>query len=63
MSIEDALRRRTPLRLVLDVIALLVTAGFWGGWLIMEIIQHHYRLKKGKVEPWEEGDEKSFNIL
>lgn len=63
MSIEDALRRRTGLRLVLDVVALLVTAGFWAGWLIMELIQHHYKLKKGETEPWEEGDEKSFNIL
>lgn len=63
MSIEDALRRRTGFRLVMDVIALLVTAGFWGGWLIMEFIQHHYKLKKGETEPWEEGDEKSFNIL
>jgi hypothetical protein len=63
MSIEDAIRRRTPLRLVLDVIALLVTAGFWAGWLLMEFIQHHYKLKKGETEPWEEGDKKSFNIL
>lgn len=63
MSIEDALRRRTAFRLVMDVIALLVTAGFWGGWLIMEFIQHHYKLKKGETKPFEEGDEKSFNIL
>lgn len=63
MSIEDGIRRRSPLRLILDVIALLVTAGFWGGWLIMEFIQHHYKLKKGETEPWEEGDEKAFNIL
>jgi len=63
MSVEDGIRRRTPLRLTLDVIAIFVTAGFWGGWLIMEFIQHHYKLKKGETEPWEEGDEKSFNIL
>ncbi|WP_394358921.1 zinc ribbon domain-containing protein [Halapricum desulfuricans] len=63
MSIEDALRRRTRLRLILDLIALLVTAGFWAGWLIMEFIHHHYNIKKGETEPWEEGDEKSFNIL
>lgn len=63
MSIEDAIRRRTPLRLILDVIALLVTAGFWAGWLIIEVIQHHYKLKKGESKPYEGGDEKSFNIL
>jgi hypothetical protein len=63
MSVEDAIRRRTPLRLFLDVVALIVTAGFWAGWLAMEIISHHYNLKKGKTKPWEEGDEQTFNIL
>jgi hypothetical protein len=63
MSIEDALRRRTAFRLVMDVIALLVTAGFWAGWLAVEFISHHYNLKKGKTKPYEEGDEKTFNIM
>lgn len=63
MSIEDAIRRRTTLRLVLDVIALFVTAGFWTGWVAFELISHHYNIKKGNTEPWEEGDEKEFNIL
>ena len=63
MSIEDAWRRRTMFRAVMDVIALLVTAGFWAGWLAVEFISHHYNLKKGKTEPYEEGDEKTFNIM
>jgi len=63
MSIKDAWQRRTMFRAVMDVVALLVTAGFWSGWLIMEFIQHHYNLKKGKTKPYEEGDEKTINIL
>jgi len=63
MSIEDAWRRRTMFRAVMDVIALLVTAGFWAGWLAVEFISHHYNLKKGKTKPYEEGDEKTFNIM
>ena len=62
MSIEDGLRRRKPFRLILDVIAIFVTAGFWTGWIGMELIIHHYNLKKGKVEPWEEGMDKEFWI-
>ncbi len=63
MSIEDAWRRRTMFRAVMDVIALVVTAGFWAGWLAVEFISHHYNLKKGKTKPYEEGDEKTFNIM
>jgi len=63
MSIEDAWRRRTMFRAVMDVIALIVTAGFWAGWLAVEFISHHYKLKKGKTKPYEEGDEKTFNIM
>jgi len=63
MSIEDAWRRRTMFRAVLDVIALFVTAGFWAGWLAVEFVSHHYNLKKGKTKPYEEGDKKEFNIM
>ena len=63
MSIEDAWRRRTTFRAILDVVALLVTAGFWAGWLAVEFVSHHYNLKKGKTKPYEEGDEKTFNIM
>ena len=63
MSIEDAWRRRTTFRAILDVVALLVTAGFWAGWLAVEFVSHHYNLKKGKTKPYEEGDKKAFNIM
>lgn len=63
MSIEDALSRRSTGRWIVDVGLLLVTAGFWIGFLAVELLTHHRNLNKGKTKPWEEGDETEFNIM
>jgi hypothetical protein len=60
MSIDDASSRRKITRWICDIIALFGTAGFWVGWLLMEVLIHHRKLNKGEREPWEKGDEKMF---
>lgn len=62
MSIEDAISRRSGGRWIVDIIALIVSVGFWGGFLAVEFLIHHRNLNKGEAEPWEEGDEKDFWI-
>lgn len=62
MSIKDGLERRKLTRLALDIGLLFMSVGIWGGFLIGEFIAHHYNIRKGKVKPFEEGDEKDFFI-
>jgi uncharacterized membrane protein YvbJ len=63
MSVEDAISRRSGVRWVVDIIALVVSVGFWGGFLAVEFLIHHSNLKKGETKPWEDGDDKEFWIM
>lgn len=63
MSIQDGFERTKLARTIIDVGAILISAGFWFGWVAVEYISHHYKLKKGEREPYEEGDEKLWSLM
>ena len=63
MSIQDGFERIRNARVLIDLGILLASAGFWFGLMAVEHIKHHYELKKGRREPFEEGDPKQWHLF
>lgn len=63
MSIQDGFNRTKGPRVLIDVVFLFLSVGFWLGVLTGEYLMHHYNLKKGKREPYREGEQKVWHLL
>jgi uncharacterized membrane protein YvbJ len=63
MSVYDGLNRRSSTRMIVDIIALVATAGVYGVYLAIELLKHHRNIRNGDTEPWDEGDSKEFFII
>jgi len=59
MSIQDGWGRSKFARAVVDFVGILVTGGIWLGVMAAEVIYHHYELKRGNREPFDEKRHKS----
>ncbi|MXR50201.1 zinc-ribbon domain-containing protein [Halovenus sp. WSH3] len=63
MSIQDGFKRTKFARGVIDFTLAIATAGFWLGIVAVEFVRHHYHLRKGKVEPYQEGQRKQWHLF
>lgn len=63
MSVQDGFKRTKFARLLVDLCIILISAGLWFGIMAAELINHHYKLKKGEREPFEEGEEKQWHLF